>query len=232
MTESWNILGYALIGGILPAILWLIFWLQEDSKKPEPRRLILRTFIFGMMAVFLVIPFQKSVDSIFPGVGLIAFLLWAILEEGFKLGAAYFGGLKSREDNEPIDPLIYMITAALGFVALENSLFIATPLLDNNSAMGVVTGNMRFIGASLLHTFSSSIIGIALGLSFYKKRARAWYALIAFVLAVSFHTIFNLTISFNQAKTVHAFGAVWLGIIAVIFFFEKIKRLRPEGNHL
>src|SRR3989344_5332355 len=147
--NNWSTLVYALIGGILPAVLWLIFWLQEDRKRPEPKRLILRTFIFGMMAVLLVIPFQKSVDSIFPGVGLVAFLLWAILEEGFKLGAAYFGGLKSKEDNEPVDPLIYMITAALGFVALENSLFIITPLLDNDAAMGVIVGNMRFVGASL-----------------------------------------------------------------------------------
>ena len=222
--NNWSTLAYALIGGILPAILWLIFWLQEDRKRPEPKRLILRTFIFGMMAVLLVVPFQKSVDSIFPGLGFIAFLLWAILEEGFKFGAAYFGGLKSKEDNEPVDPLIYMITAALGFVALENSLFIITPLLDNDAVMGVIVGNMRFVGASLLHTFSSSIIGVALGLSFYKKPSvRGWWALIAFIIAIVFHTIFNLIIALDQTKTVYAFGVVWVGLIVIIFLFEKVK---------
>src|SRR3989344_694248 len=120
---------YALAGGVLPALIWLAFWLHEDYKHPEPRGLILKTFLLGMLAVVFVLPFQKGVDFLFPGMTFIAILLWVILEELFKLGAAYIGGLKSVDDNEPINPIIYMITAALGFVALENALFIFGPLL-------------------------------------------------------------------------------------------------------
>lgn len=227
---DWHTITYALIGGILPALIWLTFWLMEDRKKPEPKRLILRTFIFGMIAVLVVLPLQKSVDDIFPNMAWQAFVLWALLEEVFKLGAAYFGGLKSKEDNEPIDPLIYMITAALGFVALENSLFIATSLVEHGSVMGVVTGNMRFVGASLLHTFTSGIIGVSLGLSFYKRSSiRGLYTLISFVLAVSFHVVFNLTIFKNaDTGTTLAFGAVWLGIALIILTFEQLKTIAPE----
>src|SRR3989338_329666 len=101
---------YSLLGGILPALVWLAFWLREDYKHPEPRGLILRTFLFGMGAVILVLPFQKIVDASLPGTTLVTILLWVILEEIFKFSAAYIGGLKSVEDNEPIDPIIYMIT--------------------------------------------------------------------------------------------------------------------------
>ena len=228
---NWNIFLFAFLGGIIPAVVWLIFWLMEDYKRPEPKRLILRAFFLGMIAVILVLPFQQSVDTIFPGLGLVAFLLWSILEEGFKLGAAYFGGMQSPEDDEPIDPLIYMITAALGFTALENTLFIISPLLDNNHAMGVVAGNMRFVGASLLHTFTAGIIGIGIGLSFYKRNfLKFLYILTAFILAVAFHTAFNLTISHNPlVGTTYAFSAVWIGIAITILSFERLKTIAREN---
>jgi len=50
---------YALLGGILPAILWLWFWLKEDAKKPEPRGLITLSFVAGMLGVFIVFPIEK-----------------------------------------------------------------------------------------------------------------------------------------------------------------------------
>jgi RsiW-degrading membrane proteinase PrsW (M82 family) len=174
-----------------------------------------------MVAVIIVLPLQRGVDQIFPNMVWQAFVLWALLEEGFKLAAAYFGGLHTPEDNEPIDPLIYMITAALGFVALENSLFIATSFLEEGSVMAVITGNMRFVGASLLHTFTSSIIGVAIGLSFYKRYfVRNIYALVAFILAIGFHTVFNLTLFKNtETGATLAFGVVWIGIALIILMF-------------
>ena len=154
---------YALLGGILPALVWLLFWLREDRKNPEPKRLIMRTFILGMIAVILVLPLQKGVEMLFAGgITILSLAVWAFLEEGLKLGAGYFGGLASREDNEPIDPMIYMITAALGFVSLENALFILGPMLGGDIATSIITGNLRFIGASLLHEVTSAIIGVSI----------------------------------------------------------------------
>src|SRR3989338_9470647 len=157
---------YAVLGGILPALLWLSFWLREDRKHPEPKGLIGKTFLFGMLAVIVVLPFQKGVDAVFPDLMLPAIFLWAGLEECFKFAAGYFGGLHSIEDNEPVDPIIYMITAALGFVALENTLFILGPLLIGEElTRSVIAGNLRFIGASLLHVVSSGIVGVSLAFS-------------------------------------------------------------------
>ncbi|MDO8728297.1 MAG: PrsW family glutamic-type intramembrane protease [bacterium] len=218
---------YALLGGVLPALIWLAFWLREDYKNPEPKKLILETFLLGMGAVFIVLVFQKAVDHLFPGMTLIAVLLWVIIEEIFKLMAAFFGGLKSTEDNEPIDPIIYMITAALGFVALENTLFIFEPLIVENITTSVITGNLRFIGASLLHVVSSGIIGVALAFSFYKSRTkRLIFTSIALVLAIVFHSGFNLAIiHWNISGTMLAFGLVWIGVILLLWAFEKAKTI-------
>ena len=165
---SADTLFYSLVGGIIPAIVWLLFWLQEDKLRPEPRGILLWTFICGMIAVPLVIPFQKW--TYMPDNEILTFTLWATIEELFKFGAAYLAGLRLKDDDEPIDPLIYMMTAALGFVALENVLFILMPLTHGSITDGLITGNIRFVGANLLHTISSATIGIAMGLSFYKSK--------------------------------------------------------------
>jgi RsiW-degrading membrane proteinase PrsW (M82 family) len=214
---------YALLGGILPALIWLAFWLHEDYRHPEPRGLILKTFVLGMSAVILVLPFQKAVDIWLPGMALGAIIIWVILEEVFKLIAAYIGGLQSVDDNEPIDPIIYMITAALGFVALENTLFI----FGEDVLRSVVTGNLRFIGASLLHVVSSGIIGVALALTFYKsKRWRIVLAFLALILAIGFHSGFNLAIiHWGSSGTALAFALVWLGAVLLLLAFEKAKTI-------
>src|SRR4051812_20721286 len=109
---------YALLGGILPALLWLFFWLREDAKNPEPDSMLIKTFLGGAVAVILVLPVQKVIADYFPGMSPNTFFFWAISEELFKFLAAFIIALRSFDDNEPLDPLIYMITAALGFVAL------------------------------------------------------------------------------------------------------------------
>src|SRR3989344_2116535 len=141
-----NSLLLSLIGGIIPALIWLMFWLREDRRRPEPRGLIMFTFFCGMVAVPLVIPFQKWVLDNFPSDTNLVFLLWAGIEEAFKLGAAYFAALRKKEYNEPVDALIYMMTAALGFAAAENAIFIFEPLSEGNVTESLITGNIRFIG--------------------------------------------------------------------------------------
>jgi protease PrsW len=215
---------YALLGGILPALVWLAFWLREDYRHPEPRGLILKTFILGMIAVALVLPFQKMVDALLPGMT----LLWVVLEELFKFGAAYLGGLRSVEDNEPIDPIIYMITAALGFVALENALFLFGSIVGKDIAGSFITGNLRFIGASLLHVVSSGIVGFSLAFSFYKSmKEHVILTICALTLAVIFHTGFNLFIvHWGNSGAMLAFGLVWIGVVLLLLAFEKTKTIR------
>ncbi len=221
---------YALMGGILPALVWLLFWLREDYRHPEPRRLLLKTFLFGMLAVLLVIPFQKGVQAFSPTLTVGALFAWALLEELFKLGAAYFGGLHSQEDNEPLDPLIYIITAALGFVAVENTMFLIGPLIGENQILEsfVITGNLRFVGASLLHVVSSGVIGVYLSISFYKAR-RSTYIIFGFLAAILIHTAFNtLIVFYGGVGMLLAFIGIWCGVVSLLLAFERIKLVAPE----
>jgi RsiW-degrading membrane proteinase PrsW (M82 family) len=45
MTSDPKILILAFLGGIIPALLWLWFWIKEEENKPEPKGLLAAVFI-------------------------------------------------------------------------------------------------------------------------------------------------------------------------------------------
>ena len=103
-----------------------------------------------------------------PSVSFLLVTLFApVIEEVLKFIFAYILVLRSKDDNEPIDPIIFMITTALGFAAIENMLFLIDPITSNNLHLSIYTGNLRFIGAMLLHTVSSATIGIFIGFQLF-----------------------------------------------------------------
>jgi RsiW-degrading membrane proteinase PrsW (M82 family) len=218
----------AAAGGVLPALAWLWFWRREDDH-PEPRRLIALAFFAGMLAVAFVIPIEKFVATFFTSQTVI-FSFWSAIEEVTKFLAAWITVLRLREDDEPIDPVIYMVTVALGFAAAENALFLLSPLAGSTVAAEVITGNLRFVGATLLHVLSSSVIGIALGLSFYRsKKIRIEYAICGVILAILLHSSFNFFIlNTPEQDLLRTFGFVWIGLVAVLGILEFIKRIRPR----
>src|SRR3989344_8262994 len=132
----------ALLGGIFPALAWLWFWRREDSVHPEPRRLIALAFLAGMVTVVFVIPIQKFVATYLLSTTLL-YSVWSAIEEVMKYLAARFTVLNRREDDEPIDPVIFMVAVALGFAAVENTLFLLSPLSGNTLLESFLTGNLR-----------------------------------------------------------------------------------------
>jgi len=236
-TSSHHIL-IALAGGIIPALIWLLFWIREDSH-PEPRWRIFFAFILGMASVILAIGVQYVLSTIFfEGIdsssivksslliGTIAIILSSFVEEFFKYISAYFGGIHTRDADEPIDIVVYMLAAGLGFAAFENALYIFTPIVLGETTTAIITGNLRFIGATLLHVGTSLILGFILAFSLFKnKRNRRHYLAIGLITVTLLHAVFNLLIILYEDYTVFIFAAVWLGLIASLFIFEKLKKI-------
>jgi RsiW-degrading membrane proteinase PrsW (M82 family) len=227
---SASTLFFSLLGGVLPALLWLWFWLREDRLHPEPRSLIMLSFFAGMLVVLFALPVEQWMWDTFSGNMTLIVIGWAITEEVLKFVASYFGALRNKENNEPIDSLIYLITAALGFAALENTLFLAGAVKTGGFAQGLDLGVLRFVGASLLHVVSSGTLGFFLALGFYKrggvKKVDAFIGLIA---AIVLHALFNLFIlkgEGNSAYTLTVFAFVWLAVILLLIGFEKVKQLK------
>ena len=219
----------AFIIGLVPALVWLWFWLKED-RHHEPAKMITLSFLGGMLAVLCVLPFQKIVYFYFSNEQGLSFTLFATIEEVFKFMMAYFVALRNKVvTDEPVDDTIYLIISALGFVTFENTLFLITPI-KNGDIIGVLTsGNLRFIGASLLHIIASATIGISMGLAFYKTALKKrLHILSGLVIAIVLHTAFNLfIINGTEGNIFLIFGVVWIGVVGLLLLFERVKHVEP-----
>jgi len=154
-------------------------------------------------------------------------ILWAGAEELIKFIAVMLVLFKSNNTDQPMDWPIYFMTVALGFAALENTLFLLklSPLVAPTASL--ITGNLRFLGANLLHTVSSGIIGIALGLSFFmNKFGKFIYVLFAIALAIALHSTFNFFIIKNNGSDfLKVFAFLWVVTIIIMLLFEKVRRM-------
>jgi len=216
---------YALLGGVLPALLWLWFWLKEDSDNPEPRGLLILSFFAGMAAVMLVYPMEQFATALgFEGLHLL--IAWATIEEVMKFAMIVVIIFQTSDYfDEPVDALIYMITVALGFAALENTLFLLEPISRGQALVSFLTGNLRFLGATLLHVIASSMVGVMIGFAFWKSDfIRKIAGLFGLCIAVALHTAFNFFIMSETGPDPFAiFLWLWIGAIIIIFLFERLK---------
>lgn len=245
----------AFLGGFLPSIVWLVFW-NEEKHNPEPKPMIALAFIGGIAAVFLSLLFERIVfdldpNVIFSGSFLQSILHWfeniakekntpldqlllvslfaPVIEESLKFIMAYILALRSRDDNEPIDPSIYMITTALGFAAIENMLFLMDPITANNLHLSIYTGDMRFVGAMLLHTVSSATLGLFIGFNFFdRKLAKFFWTFLGLISAIVIHGAFNFFMVNSGQGYLVILEVIWIAVIIVLFMIEKIKRIKLE----
>ena len=226
MTNDPKIWELAFVGGIIPSLLWLWFWLKEDKEKPEPKGILTICFILGMISVAFVLPIQKFIQNSISSPEL-QIIGWAGTEEIIKYLAVIIILYRTCYINKPIDWPIFLITVALGFAALENMLFLVKPLSLNQATVGLLTGYLRFLGSTLLHAVSSGIVGIMAGLSFYLEGFKKMlYLLIGFISAIALHSIFNFFIMKGSGSGfLQVFALLWVATIINLLLFEKLRRM-------
>lgn len=224
----------------LPSIIWLAFYLRKD-KHPEPNRMIIRIFILGV----LMVPLAGLLEhGFFIGLEKIALIEkisvlvvgFALIEELLKYFVIKFGVLKNPAFDEPVDAMIYMIIAALGFAAAENIYLLsqADPLkMSLTSILEFIT--TRFLGATFLHALASGIIGYFLAASLLVKskirKSFIWGGLLG---ATALHSLFNYIIILNSQALINTAQRnfylliLLLGMaIIVSLMFKKINKYRP-----
>ena len=219
----------AFLGGVIPALIWLWFWLREDKKKEEPKSLLTMIFILGMLSVILVLPIQKILQNNIHS-NEWQLLSFATAEELIKYLIVAIVLYKSSFIDEPLDWPIYIITAALGFAALENMLFLIQPISLDNSIVGLLTGQLRFLGSTLLHTVSSGVIGISMGLSFYMGNGKKkLYLFLGIIIAIVLHTVFNFFIMKNNGGDfLKVYAFLWVVTIIIMLLFERLRRMTKD----
>ena len=237
-----------LIGlGIVPSLVWFSFFLKNDSH-PEPKYLLAQTFLMGIIISPIVLILQIGfvyASAIFTNTPAETvqissyYYVWAAFAEEFlKFIAIWFLVLRNPEFDEPIDAMIYMIAAGLGFAAIENILVLFRTV-DSGISQAMSVWALRFIGSTLLHALASAIVGYFLAMSWFFQDHKKKLIVIGLALATVFHFTFNLIISTfaGEPGTSDPRGLIYSTTLLlfmaflVSILFDKIRE-RHRGIHL
>lgn len=218
--------------GLLPSLVWLAFFLKKDLH-PEPKYLITRTFLMGM----IISPIAVGLQWAFAGLGQKFspaifsfdsphFFLWAALaEEVVKFLAIKYIVLHNPEFDEPVDAMIYMISASLGFAAIENILILfkaSSGGFDNALQLWA----LRALGATPLHALAGALTGYFLASSWFYHHHLKKLVAAGIILASIFHFTFNILIfSFEEQPSGLIYSWLLLAFFAVLIqtLFVKLK---------
>ncbi|KKW02766.1 MAG: hypothetical protein UY36_C0002G0002 [Parcubacteria group bacterium GW2011_GWA1_49_11] len=224
--------------GLLPSLIWMIFFYRRDCH-PEPKYLVTKTFLMGIIispiAVVLQVSFTQA-GSWAPLNALISqtslFFLWAaFVEEFIKYYAVRVIALRDPSFDEPVDAIIYMMMAGLGFAAIENILVLFRTI-PNGFEAALSVWALRAIGATLLHALASGILGYFLALSWFFRQHRAKLLVVGLAIATFFHFTFNMFLTGREEQVrslLFATGLLLLMSFLLYVLFVKMKK-RSHGG--
>lgn len=221
---------------LLPPLIWLVIYLREDEHR-EPLYLILLTFLGGVASAVVALLFQNLfLSSRDPHKDfLLVFAVVAVSEELVKFLSVKLLISKNPEFNEPVDAMIYMVTAGLGFAAIENALFLyfqtynVTAVFSENLLNGVQLSALRFIGANHLHALASAVVGFSIAQAWFPPY-RKWALPLGILGASLLHAGFNYLIILKETipgSALYLIALLGLALFVVLIDFHKLKWRLP-----
>lgn len=214
---------------LIPGFFWVWFYLRKD-KNPEPRKLIIKIFLWGMLITIPAIAFEFAAEFFIPFIESGDFLVVIIsslfivapIEEFLKYYVIKKVAFNSPAFDEPIDGIIYGVVAGLGFATLENILVI---LAEGQNAI-----ILRFATATLMHAITGGLIGYYVSkvkFSNKSKKENKNFIIQGLVLAILIHGLYNIIVSLQSFITL-----IILVIFLVVIFLmlsSKIKELNKAS---
>ena len=204
-------------------VIWYIY--RKDRKQPEPTKLLIKAFIYGILSALLtlviVIPFEAISEFANDEVSNIgsaifnAFFMAAIPEEVAKLVMLWPLWKNTPYFDEHFDGIVYAVCIGMGFAAIENVLY----LFDNYESW-ISVGIARALFAVPGHFLDAVIMGFYYSL-WHFRIVRNWQTcaliLVGPILALGIYdSIVSMTIDDSLS-----------GILLLLFllFLNKLKNI-------
>ena len=218
----------------------------------------MRIFLWGMLVTLPAIFIERGVFSVFKELNLPYFfyiflgiagteeiLKYLVIDDKILFGPKFLKDviLLDPEFDEPLDLMLYMVIAALGFAGLENILILFSSPFNFFEMLFISI--LRFVGAVFLHTLCSGGFGYFLSLSFFETKNKTKFFLAGLLIAVLAHGFFNLSITKIEGslkiednliriadQRTFVFFSVFLAAILIglaifiSFGFNKLKKMK------
>jgi len=216
---------YLLILATLPPILIAYYVYRQDKYEKEPRRLIIKSFLFGCFAIIPAIVLESIFnENLFPTLFLYVLFGIAFIEEGLK----YFFLKKymyvDKEFNEPMDGIVYAVMISLGFATVENIayvMFYASPGEEMSVAI------LRMFSAIPLHAACGVILGYYVGLAKFSKKKESELLYTGLAYATLVHAVYNY---FLFAFAGYYWIASLIALLIAIYYSKKAIKLHQEDS--
>ena len=207
---------------IIPSVIILFYFIFSDKFR-EPKKLIIITFLFGVLATIPAGYLNHYILTIFGNNNIInnallsGFFAGGFVEEILKFSVLYFYILKEKEFNEPMDAIVYGVVVSLGFATLENIeyVYFSNHLAEMSSREIAI---IRSFSAIPLHALCGVIMGYYFGEYVFSNNGRfLGYSLI---VPIIFHGTYNFLASFPN---IYFLIVVLIALIFSIFLHKQAK---------
>lgn len=224
-----NILIFTLLS-VLLCFFWLILCLMLDRRAPEPKKQILRAFLWGGFLVFPVLFLTGPLNYLFgrPNtfnsvlqILVLSFLIDGFIEEWAKYLILLIKVYPSKYFDEPRDGVIYGMILGLGFSFVENFLY---SLTFAGLGMGITLIIFRGLLTTAMHLLSGGIIGYYLGLTKFMPQKSKKIMWVGLILAILFHGFYNTIIRFGYDWTIIPLAL--LLIVTYVFIVGHLRSMR------
>jgi RsiW-degrading membrane proteinase PrsW (M82 family) len=167
-----------LMAGI-PAILWLGFFYLMDRHEPEPKQLVLGVCVLGALiaaplADFVISVAVPHVPIEQPDLSALSFdrILYAVLcaglaQEMCKYAVVRYTIYMSREFDEPMDGIVYMMACGTGFAVWINY----HRLSGQGHQVHLSTGAAQAVVTTLAHASFAGALGYVMGRAKFSRRS-------------------------------------------------------------
>jgi RsiW-degrading membrane proteinase PrsW (M82 family) len=160
----------------VPALLWLGYFYLQDRVEPEPKQFVLGVYLLG---AFVAYPIGRFVAELWPGGAwaggpLSAHTVFAAIipvglaEELAKYLVVRYSVYLSDEFDEPMDGIVYMTAAGIGFATADN----VHALAAAGGTIYLATGALNIVVTTLAHGCFAGVLGYALGIGRFTSPAR------------------------------------------------------------
>jgi RsiW-degrading membrane proteinase PrsW (M82 family) len=161
----------ALAMSAIPALLWLAYFYIQDRHEPEPTHYVagvylLGCFVAGPLAGFLVAQLTGPPPMGTQAMGLLSpqrlvhtFLVVALAQELSKYLVVRYTIYRSPEFDEPMDGIVYMTAAGVGFATWESYQDLQN--LGRNVFLTMAAAHV--VVTALAHACFAGVTGYALG---------------------------------------------------------------------
>ena len=176
---------------ILPSLLILLYFIYSDKFK-EPKNLIIKVFLFGVLTCFPAGYLNYFSEILIPqtelGERLTSILALQYGRRFLKFLILYLFIVKKKEFNEPMDGIVYGVAASLGFATYENYYYVYSYAVELGVSSETVA-YLRAFSAVPMHGLNGCIMGFYFGqFAFTGERKYLGFSLL---MPFLFHGAYN-----------------------------------------